>query len=48
MPALKTKGIFARIAIKKVARALARAVAVKIAPVSIPDAPKIIGLTAKI
>ena len=48
MPAERTNGIFARSAIQKVANAEASAVAVKIAPVSMPDAPKIIGLTAKI
>ena len=47
MPALNTNGMFARNAIKNVAKADANAVAVKIAPVSMPDAPRIIGLTAK-
>ena len=48
MPALSTNGMFAKNAIKNVANAEASAVAVKIAPVSMPDAPRIIGLTARI
>ena len=48
MPAESAKGRFANSAIQNEARAEARAVAVNTEPPSIPAAPRIFGLTARI
>ena len=48
MPAERTKGRFAKKAIQNDAIADARAVAVNMAPVSIPVLPRMLGLTARI